>query len=439
MCVSVCQCVTSVCVGVYYALAAIDTAAAMSRDSHPTNEANHELPALTPGTVVHSGCLSKLSGKGLLHSATWKRRFCVLDSKRLYYYDTKEGKRTNGQVGKTCNYVNLAQFDTCTEVKQPAESRKGSNVFVVAGSNKALFDTAGLYLSADTPHELKGWITAVTRVLDDQRRHVKKPSAKASVTSKPCARPRSNMAEDENAAASAALSLETLPVAEVLHCVTRQRTRGPSGRRLPTHATSSASSSSQSTENEKENQAEAAAAAHHRTTVKTLYTYSSSDDDSVYGDASFYGGVADAASFYDGDDTVETLCESTPPKRHSSTPMLSELTSPPPPLTNYNSTPWRRSKTPSSCQQDHRMETDLDLLGVHAAQLKSTLATLNSELRASRRDMGSLQENLATVQSAAAGVADKVVKMQSQVIAIERQVANAVKVKRRRRRHRRLL
>ena len=54
---------------------------------------------------------------------------------------------------------------------------------------------AGLYLSADTPHELKGWITAVTRVLDDQRRHVKKPSAKASVTSKPCARPRSNMAE----------------------------------------------------------------------------------------------------------------------------------------------------------------------------------------------------------------------------------------------------
>ena len=50
----------------------------------------------------------------------------------------------------------------------------------------------------------------------------------------------------------------------MLHCVTRQRTRGPSGRRLPTHATSSASSSSQSTENEKENQAEAAAAAHHR-------------------------------------------------------------------------------------------------------------------------------------------------------------------------------
>ena len=41
---------------------------------------------------------------------------------------------------------------------------------------------AGLYLSADTPHELKGWITAVTRVLDDQRRHVKKPSAKASVS-----------------------------------------------------------------------------------------------------------------------------------------------------------------------------------------------------------------------------------------------------------------
>lgn len=60
---------------------------------------------------------------------------------------TPQGKRTNGQVGKTCNYVNLAQFDTCTEVKQPAESRKGSNVFVVAGSNKALFDTVRLMVT----------------------------------------------------------------------------------------------------------------------------------------------------------------------------------------------------------------------------------------------------------------------------------------------------
>lgn len=52
-----------------------------------------------------------------------------------------QGKRKNCEAGKTCNYVNLSQFDTCAEVKQPTELRKGSNVFVVASSAKPLFDT----------------------------------------------------------------------------------------------------------------------------------------------------------------------------------------------------------------------------------------------------------------------------------------------------------
>ena len=42
--------------------------------------------------------------------------------------------------------------------------------------------------------------------------------------------------------------------------------------------------------------------------------------------------------------------------------------------------------------------------------------------------MGSLQENLTTVQNAAASVADKVVKMQLTVINMERQIMHAVKV-----------
>jgi len=412
----------------------------MSRDLHRTNEANYKLPALAPANIVHSGCLSKLSGKGLLNSATWKRRYCVLDAKRLYYYDIKERKSGEG-VGKTGNYVTLSQFDTCSEVKQPTELRKGSNVLVVTSSAKTVFDTGRLYLSAESPDDLKEWLDALSRVLDDEQQQ--QQQRRSGSNRKPVVKPRTRIPHEEmkKKSTSTALNLETsFPAPEVLPCVTRQRTKGPSGRRLPTHPTTS-----HSTDAEKENDASATAAAAHqsgKTTLKTLYTYSSSDEDSLCGDASFYGGAGDAGdvtdSFYDddADDTVETLCEAAaPPKRHSSTPMLAALAALP--QSNYNSTPWRRScKTPQE-QHQHRMNADLELLGAHAGQLKSTLATLQLDVRASRRDMGSLQENLATVQSAAAGVADKVVKMQSQVIAIERQVANAVKVKRRRRRRRR--
>ena len=44
-------------------------------------------------------------------------------------------------MGKTGNYVTLSQFDTCSEVKQPTELRKGSNVLVVTSSAKTVFDT----------------------------------------------------------------------------------------------------------------------------------------------------------------------------------------------------------------------------------------------------------------------------------------------------------
>ena len=53
---------------------------------------------------------------------------------------------------------------------------------------------------------------------------------------------------------------------------------------------------------------------------------------------------------------------------------------------------------------------------------------LEADFGASRRDVGWLQENLSTVQSCAANVSDKVVKMQSQVTSMERQISATVKV-----------
>ena len=48
--------------------------------------------------VHHSGPLMQLSGKGLLHSGSWKRRYCVLDSQRLFYYPVKESSEAQIQV-----------------------------------------------------------------------------------------------------------------------------------------------------------------------------------------------------------------------------------------------------------------------------------------------------------------------------------------------------
>ena len=72
--------------------------------------------------------------------------------------------------------------------------------------------------------------------------------------------------------------------------------------------------------------------------------------------------------------------------------------------------------------------TSLHSLQTQAATLKTTLSQMEAHFSNSNRDMGSLQDNLKTVQNAATNVADKVVKMQSQVNAMEKQIVNAVKV-----------
>jgi PH domain len=59
--------------------------------------------AYEPATVIHSGFVNKLTGKGLLTSGSWKRRFCVLDARRLYFYDTKEVSHAHFRFISTCS------------------------------------------------------------------------------------------------------------------------------------------------------------------------------------------------------------------------------------------------------------------------------------------------------------------------------------------------
>ena len=173
--------------------------------------------------------------------------------------------------------------------------------------------------------------------------------------------------------------------------------------------------------------------------LRTVYAYSSSDDSL---DASFSASEAPfLKSFKDETDTetCETLCETTAVKLHSSTPSISAN----PfdwgtPKNGRRSNKSRASSivwTPDvSFYSDNVAPLDgsapraLHSLHNQTLQLKSTLAQLETDSSASRRDMGSLQENLTTVQNAAASVADKVVKMQLTVINMERQIMHAVKV-----------
>ena len=189
--------------------------------------------------------------------------------------------------------------------------------------------------------------------------------------------------------------------------------------------------------------------------VKAVYTYSSSDDslDASYCSSEMARGLVTAlANINDAEETVETLCE-WPTKLHSSTPSLSahSLVAAHPSWASVGSSssaprptvrPKRRPVAAAVYRQRRAVESaawsstddadplvdNLTSLAAQTGAFKSTLTQLEADLSASRRDMGWLQENLATVQNAAAGVSDKVVKMQSQVINMERQITNAVKV-----------
>ena len=183
----------------------------------------------------------------------------------------------------------------------------------------------------------------------------------------------------------------------------------------------------------------------------TVYAYSSSSDESLHLSSSIHhrSTTQDDVSTHHDDETVETLCEVIH-HQWTSTPSLAVQ---PQHTVNHHwqsvgssrSTPRpvgggkRRSSQPYSCSGGGgSTSTDLDdptnlshqfqLLLQQTATMRTTLSSLEANVGASRRDMGWLQENLTTVQNATGSVSDKVVKMQSQVVNMERQINATVKV-----------
>ena len=68
-----------------------------------------------------------------------------------------------------------------------------------------------------------------------------------------------------------------------------------------------------------------------------------------------------------------------------------------------------------------RLEAAVRLLNGQADQLAQAVRQLDCEAAVARRDVGNIQENLATIQSTATCLGDKVAKLQASVVIIERQ------------------
>jgi len=197
-----------------------------------------------------------------------------------------------------------------------------------------------------------------------------------------------------------------------------------------------------------------------RRAASTVYAYSSSDDDEGL-NVSFMP-TSNGDDEGEEEETVETLCEVVLPHAVS-TPSLAVAGNP------FSS--WQiigsSSSTPRpvarAAKQRHNLlrssaigsagvigsvsalasastrgggggssSTDdppgLYHLMQQTSAMRATLSSLEADFVSSRRDVGWLQENLSTVQSSAASVSDKVVKMQSQVTGMERQINATVKV-----------
>ncbi|XP_057373697.1 uncharacterized protein LOC130694636 [Daphnia carinata] len=429
------------------------------------NFARDKPPPVAPGPVVqHDGPLMQLSGKGLLAPGSWKRRYCVLDGRRLYYYQLKEENQGHQHYrDKTSHYVDLDGYDICEEAKG---IKTASNVLVISSSEieKSFFDTGRLYLSAETAKEMNEWISQIRSAMTTLRDGQNSQPAKNFKS-----QPSSDVSTTEQIKANEAdASISLVNAGEHLDCMTKQRAKGPTGRRLPRqaksrlHPTDAVQQPQQRSESLPRLELQAADAAsnirssqpargrvsqQHNRSFDTgqqnkraaAYAYSSSDD-------SLNMSFAQPTDQHEDDETVETLCEIPAIHHSSSTPSLAchpsfgqlaahnhwmsigSSSSTPRPVSSGK----RRSVQPYSCGSTSAddppgLQHQYQLLLQQTAAIKTTLCGLEADFGASRRDMGWLQENLTTVQSAAGSVSDKVIKMQSQVVNMERQINGAVK------------
>ncbi|KAG8197763.1 hypothetical protein JTE90_006806 [Oedothorax gibbosus] len=162
---------------------------------------------------LKTGFLLKLTGRGWLYSGTWKKRYCVLDGSKFYFYEKEQSKGSE----KTSGVLNLDYFDVCEE--SPSD-KKNPHVFVVGTSVKGFFDNRHQF-SAETADDLQSWIRTIQNAITDARDSRRKPAG----------RKQRHLEEKSPDLSHSSQEGATSPTC--LENVTKDRVRGPQGRRLP--------------------------------------------------------------------------------------------------------------------------------------------------------------------------------------------------------------
>ncbi|XP_076330424.1 uncharacterized protein LOC143236054 [Tachypleus tridentatus] len=185
---------------------------------------------------IKTGYLRKYSQRTWFLPGSWKRKFCVLDGTKIYFYENEGCKGTERSAG----VISLDYYDLCFE-GSTKDNKRASNVFIISSSVRGFFDMQHLF-SADTLPEMSEWVTLIKEAISEARskrsragrahgkdKRKKEPMRPRSVDSSPVFKVSTNRPSSHGA-------LE-LPSGERLYTPTKDRDRGPRGRRLPQRKT----------------------------------------------------------------------------------------------------------------------------------------------------------------------------------------------------------
>ncbi|XP_065577413.1 uncharacterized protein LOC136038235 isoform X2 [Artemia franciscana] len=446
----------------------------MSNNTDKTTNENKEKKS----RVLYSGYLLKLSGKTVLSGGNWKRKFFVLEKKRLVYYESEEAWNTGSRVS---GFISLEFYDLVEE----KETRKATNVFFIGSSDKNLFETTRHYFSAETLPEMTAWMSHIRAALKEAKRS-QKNHVYPDKTSLEDPRKADHRTKNGNTTkAKQKHKMDVQPEASSLQPLTRSRTRGPTGRKLPTNHratllgedTRNRSNSLTSLEAKSKEESRRSCYLMSRSVDLsdgeetyqsisaqdkrlTLYEYSS-DENAVSETSKLDSSVTSAIGLVARKEIKEKK-----PSRQSfgSTPSLileCEEAVKPLHLRHYNTAPTatrksRRGRDRQMPLSDSKvtdtlndLETEWELestyhksdlphgssklmgvlhyLHLQTIEIRKTLIALEEDSADARRDMGALQENLTVVRTATNSTSDRIGRLQSTLNNVEKQIGVAAK------------
>ncbi|KAH9369457.1 hypothetical protein HPB48_014363 [Haemaphysalis longicornis] len=162
-------------------------------------------------------------GRRWIFLPLWKERYCVLDGNKLYYYDSETSKGSSSQ----CGVINLDLFDLCEEY----ESKSVQNGFVITTTNRRLFDEYHTF-AAGTLSEVCDWIAHIRAQLNQSIVQKRASFFRKSLAKRKARKSLEPQAQPEPSPVPPDPTLD-IPGKEPLESITKNRAKGPAGRRLP--------------------------------------------------------------------------------------------------------------------------------------------------------------------------------------------------------------